>query len=116
MGVQWVGGAVTAVAARRLDVLALAGVRQPDGQCRPPHPLETSGLYGLVRHPIYFGWILLVLGAPVMTCDARGVCGHQHRLSRRGGAVRRTRPVAMYGDAYRAYQRQVRARLVPGVY
>jgi protein-S-isoprenylcysteine O-methyltransferase Ste14 len=115
VGVQWVGGAVTAVAARRLDVLALAGVRQPDANA-PPRPLETSGLYGLVRHPIYFGWILLVLPAPVMTCTRAAFAFISIAYLVAAVPFEERGLVAMYGDAYRDYQRKVRARLVPGVY
>ena len=54
-----------------LDVLDLAGVRQVqrarDG-APPRHvALETRGLYGFVRHPLYFAWALMVFGAPDMT-------------------------------------------------
>lgn len=115
VGLQCVGGAVTAVAARRLDVLALAGLRQtsPDA---PPRPLETSGLYGLVRHPIYFGWILLVLPAPVMTCTRASFALISIAYLVAAVPFEERGLVAVYGDAYRAYQRKVRARLVPGVY
>ena len=27
--------------------------------------LETGGLYGFVRHPLYFAWVLMVLGPPL---------------------------------------------------
>jgi protein-S-isoprenylcysteine O-methyltransferase Ste14 len=115
IGVQWLGAIVTALAARRLDVLALAGVRAtaPDA---PPRPLETSGLYGLVRHPIYFGWILLVLPAPVMTCTRATFVFVSIAYLVAAVPFEERGLVAVYGDAYRDYQRKVRARLVPGVY
>ncbi len=68
--VQAAGIAVTAAGSRVLDVLDLAASgrscrrdaapRLPTCPCRP-------GLYGFVRHPIYFGWLLFVFGAPHMT-------------------------------------------------
>ena len=114
IGLQWLGAVVTALAARRLDVLALAGVRAatPDA----PRPLETSGLYGLVRHPIYFGWILLVLPAPVMTYTRATFAFVSIAYLVAAVPFEERGLVAVYGDAYRDYQRKVRARLVPGVY
>lgn len=115
LGVQGLGLVVTLVAVRRLDAQALAGLRRehPDA---PPRPLETSGLYGLVRHPIYFGWILFVLGAPVMTAT-RGLFALVSIAYLVAAVPFEERGlIAVYGERYRAYQRQVRARLVPGVF
>ena len=65
--VQLTGILFTQLGARALDVLDLAGVRQVL-RARTAHtPLTTSGVYGIVRHPLYFGWALLVCGAPTMT-------------------------------------------------
>lgn len=66
--VQIVGILMTAHAARAIDVLDLAGIRQA-------WPLPSSGrfeltrdgLYGVVRHPIYLGWLLIVWAPPAMT-------------------------------------------------
>ena len=30
-------------------------------------PLQTHGVYGFVRHPLYFAWVLMVFGTPHMT-------------------------------------------------
>ncbi len=30
-------------------------------------PLSTRGLYGFVRHPLYFAWALFVFATPAMT-------------------------------------------------
>jgi protein-S-isoprenylcysteine O-methyltransferase Ste14 len=76
----------------------------------------SSGLYRLVRHPIYMGYLIthagFVLANPtiwnVMTLVAadlglllRAVC-EERTLSR--------------DEAYRAYQQRVRWRVVPGVF
>lgn len=113
--IQVLGGIVTALAARRLDALELAGIRQPSPDA-PLRPLETRGLYGLVRHPIYFGWILLVLGAPDMTWT-RGVFALVSVLYLLAAVPLEERGLlSVYGDAYQAYTRRVRWRLVPGLY
>ena len=103
-----------------LDVLDLAGVR-PILNARagraPSHvPLITGGVFGLVRHPIYFGWALFVFGSPHMTA------------TRFVFAVISTAYLAMaipweerglvkeFGSRYEEYQQRVRWRMVPGLY
>ena len=69
--IQTIGLVLTIRGAAALDALDLAGVRQVldavHGR-QPRHvPLETGGLYGFVRHPVYFAWVLLVFGTPSMS-------------------------------------------------
>jgi protein-S-isoprenylcysteine O-methyltransferase Ste14 len=103
-----------------LGVLNLAGVQpafedgQPDRQ--RPVSLETGGLYGIVRHPIYAGWALFVFSTPVMTGT--------HAVF----AVVSTAYLALaipfeerslrntFGSDYEAYSRKVTWRMVPGLY
>ena len=115
--VQAAGGVFTLVAARRLDVLELAGVRQalhiPSGRISG---LDSSGPYGLVRHPIYFAWLLLVWPAPLMngtrlvfaaisTVYLLMAIPYEERDLRRH-----------FGAAYEAYARKVRWRILPGIW
>jgi protein-S-isoprenylcysteine O-methyltransferase Ste14 len=118
--VQAVGLVLTIRASAALDVLDLAGVRAVLLARRGTAPrhvaLETHGLYGFVRHPLYFGWALLVCGAPDMT------------LTRAVFAIVSTGYLALaipweertlighFGAEYEAYQRRVRWRLIPYVY
>lgn len=113
------GVLVTLLSARRLDALELAGVRQVTGAFRrsaEPPPLLTTGLYGLVRHPIYFGWALLMAGVSEMT------------MTRLVFAVVSTAYLAMaipfeergltetFGPDYASYRERVRWRMIPGLY
>jgi protein-S-isoprenylcysteine O-methyltransferase Ste14 len=118
--VQIAGLLLTIRSSAALDVLDLAGVRpvQRAGQGNPPRhvPLETSGLYGFVRHPLYFAWALMVCASPDMTA------------TRATFAVVTTTYLAIaipweersleqtFGRDYDAYRRQVRWRMFPGVY
>lgn len=110
---QLAGGVLTLDAARRIDVRVLAGLRpEPatDGQ------LVARGTYRVVRHPIYLGWVLLVWAASDMTMGRLvfavistsylviAVPFEERSLRRR------------FGPAYDAYRRQVRWRIVPGLY
>jgi protein-S-isoprenylcysteine O-methyltransferase Ste14 len=101
------------------DLLDLAGVRQalgaPHGS--PAHvPLQTGGVYAVVRHPIYLGWVLLVFGAPEMT-GTRLVFAIVSTLYLVVAVPLEEQALrAQFGDAYRRYQRRVRWRIVPGIY
>lgn len=114
--VQAAGILLVFFGSRALDVLDLAGLR-PVMRARTEHvPLSTTGVYGLVRHPLYLGWALLVLGVPDMTA------------TRAVFAIVSTAYVAVaipweerglidtFGPAYEAYRRKVRWRMMPGVY
>ena len=83
----------------------------------PTHvPLQTRGVYGFVRHPLYFAWVLMVFGTPHMT------------MTRLTFAVLSTAYLAIaipfeerglldvFGPEYREYQKRVRWRMIPGVY
>jgi len=115
-GVQLAGVAFTLLAARRLDVLDLAGMRQVIGASGASGPLDTSGPYRVVRHPIYLAWVVMVWSAPFMngtrlvfavisTIYLVAAIPLEERDLRRG-----------FGAAYADYARRVRWRLIPFVY
>jgi protein-S-isoprenylcysteine O-methyltransferase Ste14 len=114
----WLAGfLLTAIASSALDPLDLAGVRQAFGHAAPGDvALSTTGAYGLVRHPIYLGWVLLVWSVPVMT-GTRLVFAAISTLylvvaiPLEERQMRRT-----LGAAYDTYARAVRWRMIPGVY
>ena len=69
---QALGIVLTVRASNALDILDLAGVRQlqratGSAEQKPPPTLTTRGLYGFVRHPLYFSWALFVFATPAMT-------------------------------------------------
>lgn len=118
-GVQLAGVIVTIVAARAIDLRELAGLEAParvasrhDGQ----RGLETRGVYGLVRHPIYFGWLLMVAGAPVMTSSRLLFAAISVAYLAVAIPFEERSLVESFGEPYRAYQRQVRWRMLPGIY
>jgi len=117
--VQAAGIIVTFVGARALDVLDLAGVRQvmDAGVAQPFRAaLKTDGVYGLVRHPLYFGWTLLVFGAPEMTAT-RLVFAVVSTLYLIVAIPFEERSlIETFGPDYASYQRKVRWRLIPGLH
>ena len=119
-GVQLAGIVLTVRSSARLDVLDLAGIRAvltaSHGRPAARVPLVTRGLYGFVRHPLYFSWMLLVFGAPHMTFTrlvfalvSTGYLAIAIPMEERG-------LIRTFGADYRSYQQQVRWRMIPGLY
>jgi len=99
-------------AVRGIDPLELAGVRRE----RERGPLQVRGPYALVRHPLYFGWVLAVLGPAHMTAD-RLVFGVVTTLYLLVAIPWEERSLLVsFGDEYARYQRAVRWRIVPFIY
>jgi protein-S-isoprenylcysteine O-methyltransferase Ste14 len=115
--VQALGIVLTVRASRALDVLELAGVRQAEPATEVNHTgLKTTGLYGFVRHPLYFAWTLLVFGSPDMAATrftfaviSTGYLALAIPWEERG-------LLATFGKDYEAYRKAVRWRMVPGLY
>lgn len=108
------GIVLTEQASRFIGVWELAGVRQ----ARRDQPVEfkVTGPFGLVRHPIYLGWVLMVFGVPDMTYSRLlfAVISTVYLVA----AIpwEEASLVEAFGEKYRVYQRQVRSRLVPGIW
>ena len=114
--VQAGGVLFTLAAARRLDVLDLAGVSPAVGRAPSRHGLDDSGPYALVRHPIYFAWLLLVWPAPEMngTRLVFAITSTVYLLAAIPYEERDLRRV--FGERYERYSRSVRWRVLPGIY
>jgi protein-S-isoprenylcysteine O-methyltransferase Ste14 len=129
-----IGGITFSVySAAAIDVWELAGVRQlkahrptppPSrphtearfGETSPVFEFKTTGPYGLVRHPIYLGWFLIVFAVGTMTMTrfvfALVSCAYllvaipfEERSLRRSS-----------NGAYDRYMQHVRRKLIPGLY
>jgi methanethiol S-methyltransferase len=123
-GAQIVSTIFVLLAARRLDPLALAGVAQlfDRGTSRPtlerpaPDPLVETGAYGFVRHPIYFGWFVVVWCAPVMN-GTRLVFAAVSCLYLLLAVPFEERDLRRtFGPAYERYAARVRWRVLPGLF
>jgi protein-S-isoprenylcysteine O-methyltransferase Ste14 len=108
------GVALTIAGAQIVGVRELAGLAQPD-------PARTvaftpKGPFGLVRHPIYLGWVLMVFSAPTMTTSRLLFAIVSTAYLVLAIPFEERSLVDAFGDHYRTYQRQVRWRLIPGVW
>ena len=131
--VQLVAILLTARSSARLDVLDLAGVRpflsartgdpfdvaQSDRELAEGSahvPLVTTGLYGFVRHPLYFAWMLLVFAAPRMTMTRLTFAVLSTSYLAIAIPFEERALIRVFGTEYREYQRRVQWRMLPGVY
>jgi methanethiol S-methyltransferase len=119
-GVLALGVWISVRSAAAIDVWELAGVRQvqtPNSQRPNSQPeFRTTGPYGLVRHPIYLGWFLMVFGVPVMTGTrlvfALVSCAYLLiAIPLEERTLRRTA-----GGRYEEYMRLVPWKLLPKIY
>lgn len=111
--VQLGGLWLTLRSAARIDVRELAGIRP--ARARPPE-LTIRGAYRWVRHPIYLGWVLMVFGAPTMTTGRVLFAGISTLYLILAIPFEERSLTAEFGAAYATYQRQVRWRLIPGLW
>jgi methanethiol S-methyltransferase len=115
LGLQAFGVLLTVAAARVLSATDLAGIRQ--AHRRPPRTdVRVVWPYTWVRHPIYLGWALTVLAAPTMTLDRLwwALVSTGYLVIATPWEERSLSAAA--GPPYQAYCRQVRWRMVPGLY
>jgi hypothetical protein len=110
---QLAGLALIAGAVRDLDPLELAGIHQPSANAGS---LQAHGPYGLVRHPLYLGWVLIVFGAAHLTGDrlAFAVITTTYLVIAVPWEERALRKE--FGENYTRYARAVRWRIVPFIY
>ncbi len=113
---QLAGIVLTIVAARRLGVWELSGLRQASGRTAAPAHLQTHGLYGLVRHPLYFAWVLLVFGAPEMTMTRLSFAVISSVYLAAAIPIEERDLVETFGASYASYRKKVRWRMLPGIY
>jgi protein-S-isoprenylcysteine O-methyltransferase Ste14 len=110
--VQIYGVWLIAQAVRGIDPLELAGIRGESAR----GPLQITGPYAFVRHPLYFGWVLAVFGSAHMTGDrlAFGAITTMYLVLAIPWEERSLR--RSFGEEYARYQHAVRWRIVPFIY
>jgi protein-S-isoprenylcysteine O-methyltransferase Ste14 len=118
VALQLVGVWLTIRSAAVIDVFDLAGLRTPAAPGVQASEIEfkTTGPYGWVRHPIYSGWFLLVFGVGTMTMTRLvfAVVSSVYVLVAIPFEERSLHHIT--AGAYDRYTRQVKWKLVPGIY
>ena len=110
--VQISGIVVIARSVRRISALELAGI----GPAAPNDALQVEGPYRWVRHPIYFGWLLVLFAAPHMTADRLAFAAISSTYLLVAIPWEERSLLRAFGEPYARYQRAVRWRVVPYVY
>lgn len=125
--VQIAGLVLTLLAAAAIDPRELSGLRQAwrdgeadaaslDALASQPVTFTVRGAYGLVRHPIYLGWFLMVWGAPRMTWGRVAFAAISSLYLLLAIPWEERSLDEQHGEAYRRYRALVRWRVLPGVY
>ena len=100
------------------NLLAFAGLRQfaallaGDPLALPDSPLNTRGVYALVRHPLYFFSLLFLWATPLMTANFLLFNLGATAYFLLGTFPEERKLTLLYGDRYRRYQHRV-PRLLP---
>ena len=113
------GIVLTARGSACLDVLDLSGVRavSTSTAAHESHvPLQTHGVYGFVRHPVYFAWVLMVIGTPHMTMTRLTFAAISTTYLAIAIPFEERGLLDVFGQEYREYQKRVRWRMIPGLY
>jgi protein-S-isoprenylcysteine O-methyltransferase Ste14 len=77
----------------------------------------STGVYGLVRHPMYLGASMMLIGAPLLTGSACALAvGLSLTLLLAGRAVGEEKLLSAELPGYEEYRRRVRYRLLPFVW
>ncbi len=109
--------ALTAIGAFRLRAFDLAGIAQARGEAdEAERSLAVAWPYTMVRHPIYLAWLLLVFSPPTMAATRFVFACVSSAYLVLAVPFEERLLVKRFGEAYRRYQRQVRWRMVPGVF
>ncbi|HEV8394099.1 MAG TPA: hypothetical protein VGQ37_07485 [Vicinamibacterales bacterium] len=113
------GIVLTLRAAAILDIWELAGTRPPrhaPGQQGGAATFTRRGPYGWVRHPIYSGWFLVVFSVPVMSATQLVFAVVSGAYLVVGMVFEERSLVVAAPEAYGEYQRDVRWKVIPGIY
>ena len=118
-GTRAAGIVLTLRAAAILDIWELAGTRPPrhaPGEHGGNATFTRRGPYGWVRHPIYAGWFLVVFSVPAMTMTQLVFAVVSSAYLVVGMVFEERSLLAAAPGAYGEYQRDVRWKVIPGIY
>jgi protein-S-isoprenylcysteine O-methyltransferase Ste14 len=97
----------------QIDWMQFAGITQMLAYLRkktlplPTESLQVSGLYGLVRHPLYFFSLLVVWLNPTLTVGMLLLNVMVTLYVIIGSRVEEQRMIRIYGESYRMYMQKV---------
>ncbi len=111
--VQLIGLVALVAAVLQADPLRFAGLKQALAYLRgdplplPPEPLQQSGFYGFVRHPLYLFSMLALWPTPVMTDTFLAFTLGATAYFIAGSRLEERRLAQEFGADYHRYRRRV---------
>jgi protein-S-isoprenylcysteine O-methyltransferase Ste14 len=80
--------------------------------------LLTGGPYGIVRHPYYFGFLMLATGLVIIVpqVETAGLAFISWAIIISQIKTEEEALIKQYGNKYKEYRERVRYKLIPGVY
>ncbi len=114
-GLGWICAASAALVLNQFELFGLLGALQElRGKPVPEAKLVQHGPYGLIRHPMYAGFIIACWATPSMDA-ARLLLASGLTLYAIGGSYHEERKLlSQYGSAYRSYRSRV-PRWIPAL-
>jgi protein-S-isoprenylcysteine O-methyltransferase Ste14 len=112
LAVQAVGVWFTVRGAAAIDPFELAGIRDSI----KPVALQVGGPYRLVRHPLYFGWMLIVFATSHMTGDRLVFAVVSTAYLAIAIPFEEQSLLRLFGADYEHYRHRVRWRMIPYLY
>lgn len=114
-GLFWLGWAIVLLATFLIDHFRLFGLAQAwsrvTGREYEPPEFQTPGMYRIVRHPLYLGFLLAFWCTPEMTTGRLLFAGVWTGYILFAIRLEEKDLVRYHGDAYRDYRRRVRMLL-----
>lgn len=101
-----VGLVIMTITLARRDLASFLGFRQLHAEATPEECLDTKGVFGWVRHPLYFGMLLLFWGlAQTEFGLATALCASTYIFI--GAWFEERDLLARFGTEYRDYRQRV---------
>jgi len=120
LSVQSVGGLALIVIGRAISLVSAGTLRRSYSSTltiREDHRLITHGIYRFVRHPIYLGTIMTLVGIPVFASSLYGllIMSALIPLILYRIMIEERMLTEAFGDAYREYK-EATAKLIPFIH
>jgi len=123
--IQLGGGAFGSLAFKHLDIGEFLGLRQivrywkrhevaGNSEGLTQNELVTTGVYGIVRHPMYLAGILIFSFNPYLTRNNLTISVLADLYFLFGAFIEERRFIRVFGEQYREYRKRV-PRLIPRI-